>query len=94
MKLVFFIVVFCLAVAFIVTNFLSMWETAATLEWTIAFIFSIYVFSFFVDLYPASKTKNRPFPRSPRQLEQGHQNGYTKGGHRKNPGHLRGHSNF
>ncbi|KAK9422021.1 putative Frag1/DRAM/Sfk1 family protein [Seiridium unicorne] len=57
-KLVFIIVELFLAIAFIVTNFRGIYDVAAILEWVIAFIFSLYVFSFFVDLYPAVKTRN------------------------------------
>lgn len=46
----------CLAIAFAVTNFKGLYNAAAILEWVVAFVFSFYVFSFFVDLYPAAKT--------------------------------------
>jgi hypothetical protein len=34
------------------------YDAGAVLEWTIAFIFSFYVFSFVVDLYPASYNRS------------------------------------
>ncbi|KAI1776083.1 Frag1/DRAM/Sfk1 family-domain-containing protein [Hypoxylon cercidicola] len=57
-KLIFVVVELLLAIAFVVTNFRRNYDTAAILEWVIAFIFSFYVFSFFVDLYPAVATRN------------------------------------
>jgi len=47
-----------LAIAFVACTFTGNYNPGAVLEWTIAFIFSFYVFSFYVDLYPAVKTKN------------------------------------
>ncbi|KAI0379932.1 Frag1/DRAM/Sfk1 family-domain-containing protein [Hypomontagnella monticulosa] len=70
-KLIFIIVELLLAIAFIVTNFRKYYDTAAILEWVIAFIFSFYVFSFFVDLYPAMATRtNRLSVNSARQMEE------------------------
>lgn len=57
-KLAFIIVTVCLAVPFVVMNRLENWNVAAVLEWVIAFVFSFYVFSFYVDLYPAVYTKH------------------------------------
>ena len=39
-------------------TFTANYNTGAALEWAIGFIFSLYVFSFYVDLYPAVYTKN------------------------------------
>tara|TARA_R110002060_G_scaffold58811_7_gene68768 strand:- start:260 stop:583 length:324 start_codon:yes stop_codon:yes gene_type:complete len=36
-----------------------MYNAAAVLEWTIAFIFTFWVFSFFIDLLPAVHTKHQ-----------------------------------
>ncbi|KAI4868339.1 Frag1/DRAM/Sfk1 family-domain-containing protein [Hypoxylon rubiginosum] len=58
-KLVFVIVELLLAIAFVATNFKKRYDEAAILEWVIAFVFSFYVFSFFVDLYPAVATRHR-----------------------------------
>ncbi|KAI2623302.1 Frag1/DRAM/Sfk1 family-domain-containing protein [Hypoxylon sp. NC1633] len=70
-KLVFVIIELLLAIAFIVTNFRGMYDTAAILEWVIAFVFSFYVFSFFVDLYPAMRTRsNRNTANGARQMEE------------------------
>lgn len=54
-KLTFVLVEFVLAVAFISMLFLRRYDGAAVLEWVIAFVFSFYIFSFYVDLYPAAK---------------------------------------
>lgn len=56
-KLVFVIVEIILAIAFASCSFTHHYNPAAVLEWTIAFIFSFYVFSFWIDLYPAVRTK-------------------------------------
>ncbi|XXH00295.1 hypothetical protein Hte_006637 [Hypoxylon texense] len=68
-KLVFVVVELLLAIAFVATNFKRRYDTAAILEWVIAFVFSFYVFSFFVDLYPAVSTRNRR-ANSSRQMEE------------------------
>jgi len=57
-KLVFILVEVVLAVAFGVCNFRHAYNAAAVLEWAIAFIFTFYVFSFFIDLLPAVHTKH------------------------------------
>ncbi|KAI5862810.1 hypothetical protein GGS23DRAFT_68549 [Durotheca rogersii] len=57
-KLVFVIVELALAVAFAVSNFRGHKDTAAALEWVVAFVFTFYVFSFVIDLYPAVATRN------------------------------------
>lgn len=58
-KLTFILVEGSLAVAFAVCTFRSKYNIAAVLEWAVAFIFTFYVLSFFVDLVPAVKTKGR-----------------------------------
>ncbi|RYP77076.1 hypothetical protein DL771_001366 [Monosporascus sp. 5C6A] len=55
-KLVFILVELGLLVAFGVTMRYRLYDVAAILEWVIALIFSLYVFSFFVDLLPAIHT--------------------------------------
>lgn len=56
-KLVFILVEFCLAVAFAVNMMLKNSNPAAILEWVVAFVFSFYIFSFVMDLWPAVHTK-------------------------------------
>lgn len=57
-KLVFVVVEILLAIAFVSCTFTQHYNAGAVLEWIIGFIFSAYVFSFYVDLYPAVRTKN------------------------------------
>jgi len=57
-KLVFILVEIALAIAFGVCNFRDKFNAAGVLEWAIAFIFTFYVFSFFIDLIPAVHTKH------------------------------------
>ncbi|KAI1489441.1 hypothetical protein F5X96DRAFT_641067 [Biscogniauxia mediterranea] len=56
-KLIFVIIELLLAIAFVATNWGGLYNTAAILEWVIAFIFSFYVFSFIIDLWPAMATR-------------------------------------
>lgn len=60
-KLSFILLEVALAVAFAVTSWKKHYNVAACLEWAIAFIFTFYAFSFFVDLLPAVKTRNGRF---------------------------------
>ncbi|KAH8908461.1 hypothetical protein BR93DRAFT_925584 [Coniochaeta sp. PMI_546] len=57
-KLAFIIVEVILAIAFAACNFKKASNAAAVLEWAVAFIFSFYVFSFYVDLFPAVRTRH------------------------------------
>lgn len=57
-KLSFILIEICLAIAFAVTNFKGEYNAAAVLEWAVSFIFTFYVFSFFIDLIPAVHTKH------------------------------------
>ncbi|KUI71544.1 Protein sfk1 [Cytospora mali] len=57
-KLAFVLVTVVLAVPFVILTKLGRHNPAAILEWVIALVFSFYVFSFYVDLYPAVSTKN------------------------------------
>ncbi|KAM7197025.1 Frag1/DRAM/Sfk1 family domain containing protein [Naviculisporaceae sp. PSN 640] len=70
-KLVFVVVEILLSIGFVSFTFTGHYDTAAVFEWIIAFIFSAYLFSFYVDLYPAVKTKDprnlhRKEPEKPR----------------------------
>lgn len=55
-KLTFILIEIVLAIAFGVCNFRNQYNAAGILEWAIAFIFTFYVFSFFIDLIPAVHT--------------------------------------
>ncbi|KAI1106139.1 Frag1/DRAM/Sfk1 family-domain-containing protein [Jackrogersella minutella] len=70
-KLTFVVVELILAIGFIATNFKKHYNAAAILEWIIAFVFSFYIFSFCVDLYPAVATRNNPITTNPaRHMEE------------------------
>ncbi|KAF3770703.1 hypothetical protein M406DRAFT_35082 [Cryphonectria parasitica EP155] len=56
-KLAFVLVTIALAIPFVVLTRYQIYNPAAVLEWIIALVFSFYVFSFYVDLYPAMDTK-------------------------------------
>ena len=55
-KLMFIIVELALAIAYGVLNDRKHYNTAAVLEWTIALVFTFYVWSFAVDFIPAVRT--------------------------------------
>ncbi|KAI2643664.1 hypothetical protein GGS21DRAFT_497565 [Xylaria nigripes] len=57
-KLTFVIVELALAIGFLTLNNGSSRNQAAYLEWILALIFSFYVFSFAIDLWPAVPTKD------------------------------------
>jgi hypothetical protein len=57
LKLVFIIVEFTLAVVFAVMLFRHNNDVAGVLEWIIALIFTLYVVSFALDLWPATRTR-------------------------------------
>jgi len=57
-KLAFILIEVGLAVAFGVCSKQKKYNAAAVLEWAVAFIFTFYVFSFFIDLLPAVHTKH------------------------------------
>jgi hypothetical protein len=57
-KLTFIIIEVILAIAFAATNFKKSYNAAAVLEWAIAFIFTLYDASFFIDLIPAVGTRH------------------------------------
>ncbi|KAI1410945.1 Frag1/DRAM/Sfk1 family-domain-containing protein [Hypoxylon sp. FL1857] len=69
-KVIFVVVELILAIGFIATNFKGYRNSAAILEWIIAFIFSFYIFSFYIDLYPAIKTRNNPITNAARRMEE------------------------
>ncbi|KZF24695.1 hypothetical protein L228DRAFT_102497 [Xylona heveae TC161] len=58
-KLTFIITEIALAIAFGVCGHESKRQAAAVLEWIIALIFTFYVLTFFIDLLPAVRTKNK-----------------------------------
>ncbi|KFY56159.1 hypothetical protein V496_06768 [Pseudogymnoascus sp. VKM F-4515 (FW-2607)] len=69
LKLFFILVEVALAIAFGVEGKKDNFDTAAILEWTIAFIFTFYILSFFIDLIPAVRTKDRVSQETILQME-------------------------
>ncbi|KAK4679644.1 hypothetical protein QC764_205950 [Podospora pseudoanserina] len=70
-KLTFVILEILLAIAFVSCTFTQHYNAGAVLEWVIAFIFSAYVFSFVVDLWPAIKTQPNLNLHNPREKGMG-----------------------
>ncbi|KAL8656651.1 MAG: hypothetical protein Q9210_000083 [Variospora velana] len=70
MKLFFIIIEIFLAAVFIGTGYTGHTSIAAVFEWIIALIFTFYVFTFFVDLLPASRDHQKLT-----NLEVGHVDG-------------------
>jgi len=73
-KLTFIFLEIGLAVAFGVLTFTDRKNIAAYFEWIISLIFTFYVLSFVIDLWPARRTKHHDMrfqkPRSPREMEE------------------------
>ncbi|VUC29433.1 unnamed protein product [Clonostachys rosea] len=70
-KLAFIIVELALLIAFGACSRTRNTNAAAVLEWTISFIFSFYVFSFAIDLWPAIETKHHRHEKpSLREMEE------------------------
>lgn len=71
-KLFFIISEVCLAIAFGVCSRQHIFNVAAVLEWTVAFIYCFYVLSFFIDFLPAIRTKHHQSSETEMQMaEQG-----------------------
>jgi len=68
-KLAFILIEVPLAIGFGVSSNQGHYNTAAYLEWIIALIFAGYVFSFFIDLLPAVRTKHHRYSDQETQLE-------------------------
>ncbi|KAI9800597.1 MAG: hypothetical protein M1833_003255 [Piccolia ochrophora] len=70
-KLVFILVEFGLVIGYGVCLYQDQPQPGAVIEWIIALIFTFYVLSFIVDLYPASRTKKHRDGLQPANLEMG-----------------------
>lgn len=82
-KLFFIIVEFCLAVVFASCSYTEHYNVAAIFEWMVAFIYTLWAFSFVLDLLPAVQTA-RHVPQGLKDAEKnlengGHHNGVTQG---------------
>lgn len=70
-KLSFIITEVVLAIVFAATSFTHKKNIAAYFEWVIAFIFTFYILSFVVDLWPARHTRRHSMRYSKRDLALG-----------------------
>ncbi|OLN84472.1 Protein sfk1 [Colletotrichum chlorophyti] len=77
-KLVFIIVELGLAVAFGTCNYKKLYNAAAILEWTVSFIFSFYIFSFMIDLWPAVRTRDKAKRFSKPEVREWGVNGHSR----------------
>ncbi|KAM4055929.1 frag1/DRAM/Sfk1 family protein [Hirsutella rhossiliensis] len=57
-KLTFVLVELVLAIIFAATSYTRHTDVAAVFEWVVAFIFTFYILSFVIDLYPAVATRD------------------------------------
>jgi hypothetical protein len=74
-KLFFIVTEIALAIAFAVCSRKRIRNTAAILEWVVSFIYCLYVFSFFIDFLPATRTRHHQSKQTEMQMleEGGHQ---------------------
>jgi hypothetical protein len=71
-KLFFIVTEICLAIAFVVCSKMHISNVAAILEWLVSFIYCFYVFSFFIDFLPATRSKHHQSKQTEMQmLEEG-----------------------
>jgi len=68
-KLFFILVEIVFAIVFIATNFKKIWNVAAVFEWIVAFVFTFYVLSFFIDLIPAVHGKHYASKQTAMEME-------------------------
>ncbi|KAJ4984027.1 fk506 suppressor [Stagonosporopsis vannaccii] len=69
-KLAFIIAEICLCIVFGVTQRYDYWNVAAVFEWIIAFVYTWYVLSFFIDFLPAVRTKNHQSYQTEMQMAE------------------------
>lgn len=70
-KLGFILISLGLVIPFATLNFKNLFDAAAIVEWIIGIVFSLYVFSFVIDLFPAIKDRRRNSDGSSAPLETG-----------------------
>ncbi|KAF1949602.1 hypothetical protein CC80DRAFT_428746 [Byssothecium circinans] len=93
-KLAFILIEIALAVAFGVSSRTHRYNTAAVLEWVIAFIFFFYVLSFFIDFMPAVRSKNHQSRETEMDMALAEGGEGTMGDGAANPDrYYRGHAN-
>ncbi|RKF77449.1 Protein SFK1 [Golovinomyces cichoracearum] len=69
LKLGFIITELALVAVFATFSFVRDFDTAAIFEWIIALIFSLYVFSFFIDFIPSIKTRTQKGVRLANEMQ-------------------------
>lgn len=75
-KLAFIFIEVILAIVFACMSFTKHYNVAAVFEWLVSFIFTFYVLSFVVDLWPSVRTKSHvPQGHRDMMMENGQQNG-------------------
>jgi hypothetical protein len=79
-KLSFIIVEVALAIAFGICGNQGKYNTAAVLEWVIAFIYFFYVLSFFIDFLPAVRTKHHQSHETEMDMAMARGDGAAEGG--------------
>lgn len=82
-----------LAVAFGVTLYKHIYAVSGVLEWTVSFLFTFYLLSFAVDLWPAAKASKGDFALENvmhHEHANGHVNGHANG---YSNGHTNGYAN-
>jgi len=96
-KLAFILLEVALAIAFGVLNRRKMWNTAAIVEWVIALIYSVYVFSFFIDFLPSARADRHTTGGKPQieseMIEEGVERPGRYYGNGATNGHVNGHTN-
>ncbi|KAH7401834.1 Frag1/DRAM/Sfk1 family-domain-containing protein [Phaeosphaeria sp. MPI-PUGE-AT-0046c] len=70
-KLAFILLEICLCVAFGVCSKKHVWNVAAGLEWTIAFVYCLYVLSFFIDFLPTLNKRTNSYETEMQAAEEG-----------------------
>jgi len=68
-KLFFILIEVAFAIVFVVTNFKGNTNVAAIFEWIVAFVFTFYILSFFVDLIPAVRGKHYASKQTAMEME-------------------------
>jgi len=72
-KLAFILFEICLCIAFGVCSKQHVWNVAAGLEWTIAFVYCLYVLSFFIDFLPTLRKNSKgSYETEMQAAEEGH----------------------
>ncbi|KAF9692357.1 hypothetical protein EKO04_009428 [Ascochyta lentis] len=69
-KLAFILAEIVLCIVFVVTQKYDLWNVAAVFEWIIAFVYTWYVLSFFIDFLPAVRGKHHQSYQTEMQMAE------------------------